>query len=106
MGELGGFLRERRTPSNERDPRERIRDYREILLPVAREHDEIEGARCMECGIPFCHSACPLGNRIPDWNDLVYRRHWWDAYDALDTTNPFPELTGRICPAPCERGAC
>ena len=102
MGELGGFLRFDRREPGERDPQERVGDHREFvrLLPVAELRQQ--GARCMECGVPFCHSGCPLGNLIPEWNDLVYRDDWADASDQLHRTNNFPELTGRLCPAPCE----
>ena len=86
----------------ERDPAERAHDYREFTLtrPVAELRDQ--GGRCMDCGVPFCHSGCPLGNLIPDWNDLVYRDRWQPAIEALHRTNNFPEFTGRLCPAPCE----
>jgi len=102
MGKIGGFLEIGRQEPPERDPRERVRDYREFVgtLPVAKLREQ--GARCMECGVPFCHSGCPLGNLIPDWNDLVYRDRWREAIDQLHRTNNFPELTGRLCPAPCE----
>ena len=102
MGELGAFLKIPRVESPERDARERIGDYREFvgMLPVAALQEQ--GARCMECGVPFCHSGCPLGNLIPDWNDLVYRDRWREAIDQLHRTNNFPEFTGRLCPAPCE----
>ena len=102
MGQLGGFLRITRAPTPQRDPRTRIADHREVyeLLPepAARE----QGARCMDCGVPFCHDGCPLGNLIPDWNDLVYRDEWRAAIERLHATNDFPEFTGRLCPAPCE----
>jgi glutamate synthase (NADPH/NADH) small chain len=102
MGKLGGFLKYDRVEQPERDPRERVGDYREFMgaldLPVLQE----QGARCMECGVPFCHNGCPLGNLIPEWNDLVYRDRWREAIDQLHRTNNFPELTGRLCPAPCE----
>jgi glutamate synthase (NADPH/NADH) small chain len=102
MGELKGFMRVGREPIPERDALERLHDYREFLItrPVAELRDQ--GARCMECGVPFCHSGCPLGNLIPDWNDLVYRDRWHDAIRQLHFTNNFPEFTGRLCPAPCE----
>jgi glutamate synthase (NADPH) small chain len=102
VGELGGFLKIERHGVEYRDPSERVGDYREFL--VARSAEEIgeQGARCMECGIPFCHNGCPLGNLIPDWNDLVYRDRWYDAIRQLHATNNFPEFTGRLCPAPCE----
>jgi glutamate synthase (NADPH/NADH) small chain len=84
---------------------ERLRDWREVYLPYPEEDLRRQGARCMDCGIPFCHQGCPLGNIIPDWNDLVYRDKWRDAHERLAATNNFPEFTGRLCPAPCE-GAC
>ncbi|MBA3370207.1 MAG: glutamate synthase subunit beta [Thermoleophilaceae bacterium] len=102
MGELGGFLKIHRQDGRKRPVGERRHDFREyttgLTVPELRE----QGARCMECGVPFCHSGCPLGNLIPDWNDLVYRDRWREALDALHATNNFPEFTGRICPAPCE----
>jgi glutamate synthase (NADPH) small chain len=102
MGELKGFMRVDRASIPERDALERLHDYREFTLtrPVPELRDQ--GARCMECGVPFCHSGCPLGNLIPDWNDLVYRDRWQDAIGQLHYTNNFPEFTGRLCPAPCE----
>jgi glutamate synthase (NADPH) small chain len=102
VGELGGFLKIGRIESPERDPRERVGDYREFVrtLPVVELRGQ--GARCMECGVPFCHHGCPLGNLIPDWNDLVYRDRWREAIVQLHRTNNFPEFTGRLCPAPCE----
>ncbi|MDQ3934933.1 MAG: glutamate synthase subunit beta [Actinomycetota bacterium] len=102
MGELGGFLKIHRVEPRKRPKTERVEDFREyvVLLPQAELQEQ--GARCMDCGIPFCHSGCPLGNLIPDWNDLVYRDRWREAIDALHATNNFPEFTGRICPAPCE----
>ena len=80
-------------------------DWREVYLPYKTADLEQQGARCMDCGIPFCHQGCPLGNLIPDWNDLVYRDRWQAAIDRLHATNNFPEFTGKLCPAPCE-GAC
>jgi glutamate synthase (NADPH) small chain len=102
MGKLGGFLQIERHGIAYRDPGERARDYHEFMLerPVAELREQ--GARCMDCGVPFCHNGCPLGNLIPDWNDLVYRDRWQDAIAQLHATNNFPELTGRLCPAPCE----
>ena len=102
MGELGGFLRIERGPTPERDPRRRIGDHGEIYLVPSAAHAADQGARCMDCGVPFCHEGCPLGNRIPDWNDLVHADDWHAAIDALHATNDFPEFTGRLCPAPCE----
>jgi glutamate synthase (NADPH/NADH) small chain len=84
---------------------ERVRDWREVYLPYPETALKEQAARCMDCGIPFCHSGCPLGNLIPDWNDLVYRDRWKAAIERLHATNNFPEFTGRLCPAPCE-GAC
>jgi glutamate synthase (NADPH/NADH) small chain len=102
MGELGGFLKITRAPQRERDPRERVADYKEIFQVLEAEDAREQGARCMECGVPFCHDGCPLGNLIPDWNDLVYQDRWREAIEQLHATNDFPEFTGLICPAPCE----
>jgi glutamate synthase (NADPH/NADH) small chain len=102
MGELRGFMRVERKPTVERDAAARAHDYREFTLPRAVEELRDQGARCMDCGVPFCHNGCPLGNLIPDWNDLVYRDRWQDAIEQLHRTNNFPEFTGRLCPAPCE----
>src|ERR687889_602625 len=99
MGELGAFLKIERVGVPYRDPHERAKDFEEFMI---RRPDEELGARCMECGVPFCHNGCPLGNLIPDWNDLVYRDRWADAIVQLHATNNFPEFTGRLCPAPCE----
>jgi glutamate synthase (NADPH/NADH) small chain len=102
MGEVGGFKKYARVPPPERDPRERVGDHREFVRALPLVELQQQGARCMECGVPFCHNGCPLGNLIPDWNDLVYRDRWRDAIDQLHRTNNFPEFTGRLCPAPCE----
>jgi glutamate synthase (NADPH/NADH) small chain len=102
MGELGGFLKIERHGFRYRDPAERVADVDEFLEQQPVEELRDQGARCMECGIPFCHNGCPLGNLIPDWNDLVYRDRWQDAIRQLHATNNFPEFTGRLCPAPCE----
>jgi glutamate synthase (NADPH/NADH) small chain len=105
MGELGGFLKIERVGSPYEDPTQRIegdRTYREFVVQRSDEELAAQGARCMECGVPFCHNGCPLGNLIPDWNDLVYRDRWQDAIRQLHATNNFPEFTGRLCPAPCE----
>jgi len=102
MGELGAFLKIERVGVVYRDPAERSGDYREFLERRPDEELSEQGARCMECGVPFCHNGCPLGNLIPDWNDLVYRDRWQDAIRQLHATNNFPEFTGRLCPAPCE----
>jgi len=102
VGELGAFLKIARAETPERPPGERVGDHREFVrtLPLVQLREQ--GARCMECGVPFCHSGCPLGNLIPDWNDLVYRDRFREALDQLHRTNNFPEFTGRLCPAPCE----
>ena len=103
MGELGGFLKIERTDFALPDP-QRARRATTRSSCVTRPSAELreQGARCMDCGVPFCHNGCPLGNLIPDWNDLVYRDRWRDAIDQLHATNNFPEFTGRLCPAPCE----
>lgn len=102
MGELGAFLKIEREGVVYRDPAERSGDYHEFMERRPDEELAAQGARCMECGVPFCHNGCPLGNLIPDWNDLVYRDRWQDAIRQLHATNNFPEFTGRLCPAPCE----
>jgi glutamate synthase (NADPH/NADH) small chain len=105
MGKVTGFLEiPRRLPARRPVP-VRVRDWREVYEPFSPEHSMAQAARCMDCGIPFCHEGCPLGNLIPEWNDLVYRDDWYDASERLHATNNFPEFTGRLCPAPCE-GAC
>jgi len=105
MGKLKGFIEIERQKQPARAVEERIRDWNEVYLPQTIPVLEAQGARCMDCGIPFCHQGCPLGNLIPDWNDLVYRGKWQAALDRLHKTNNFPEWTGRLCPAPCE-GSC
>ncbi len=102
MGEIGGFLKIERRGIPYRKSGERARDYREFLIQRPTPELQAQGARCMDCGVPFCHNGCPLGNLIPDWNDLVYRDRWADAITQLQATNNFPEFTGRLCPAPCE----
>jgi glutamate synthase (NADPH/NADH) small chain len=102
MGELGGFLKITRHGIPYRDAAERVNDYKEFVVDRPDEELAQQGARCMECGVPFCHNGCPLGNLIPDWNDLVYRDRWEDAIVQLHATNNFPDFTGRLCPAPCE----
>src|SRR5512137_2795041 len=102
MGKVTGFLELQRIQEASEATRERIRHYREFVLTLTDESASKQGARCMDCGIPFCHSGCPVNNIIPDWNDLVYRKQWRHALDVLHSTNNFPEFTGRICPAPCE----
>ncbi|MCE2694974.1 MAG: hypothetical protein LW645_12030 [Verrucomicrobiaceae bacterium] len=114
MGKPTGFIEFTRELPADRDPLERIKDWKEIHLHLPEENLKKQGARCMDCGIPFCHSGtlisgmasgCPINNIIPEWNDLVYRGLWKEALDRLHKTNNFPEFTGRVCPAPCE-GSC
>jgi glutamate synthase (NADPH/NADH) small chain len=102
MGELGAFLKIERAGVTYSDAHERVGNYNEFLVQRPDEELAAQGARCMECGVPFCHNGCPLGNLIPDWNDLVYRDRHRDAITQLHATNNFPEFTGRLCPAPCE----
>ena len=102
MGKITGFMEIERETAARRPVRERVKDWREYELKMPEEKLRQQGARCMDCGIPFCHKGCPLGNIIPDWNDLVYRGRWREAIDRLHWTNNFPEFTGRVCPAPCE----
>ncbi len=114
MGKTTGFIEYTRTLPAARPPAERVFDWREFHEPMPQSHLREQGARCMDCGVPFCHtgqiingaaSGCPINNLIPEWNDLVYRGHWRAALDRLHQTNNFPEFTGRVCPAPCE-GSC
>jgi glutamate synthase (NADPH/NADH) small chain len=105
MGKITGFIEIKRAKPQARPIPERLRDWNEVYLPDAEARVREQGARCMDCGIPFCHQGCPLGNLIPDWNDLVYRHRWEAASERLHATNNFPEWTGRLCPAPCE-GSC
>ncbi|MHB8455464.1 MAG: glutamate synthase subunit beta [Acidiferrobacterales bacterium] len=102
MGKPTGFLEFRRHDPENLPVKERIRFYREFALPLDQKETIQQGARCMDCGIPFCQTGCPVNNIIPDWNDLVYRERWKEALAVLHSTNNFPEFTGRICPAPCE----
>jgi glutamate synthase (NADPH/NADH) small chain len=102
MGEVTGFLKWRRITPKRRPVDVRVHDWREVYEPFPEETLKQQAGRCMDCGIPFCNNGCPLGNLIPDWNDLVYRDHWREAIDRLHATNNFPEFTGRLCPAPCE----
>ena len=105
MGKATGFIEIHRKKQPTRPVAERLHDWREVYLPYANLDLQGQAARCMDCGVPFCHQGCPLGNLIPDWNDLVYRDRWDAAIDRLHATNNFPEWTGRLCPAPCE-GSC
>ena len=102
MGKITGFLEIARETPGRRPVAERVNDWLEIYQPFPAEKVRRQGARCMDCGLPFCHTGCPLNNLIPDWNDLVYRDRWRDAIRQLHATNNFPEFTGRVCPAPCE----
>ncbi len=102
MGKATGFMEYKRELPERRPVQERIQDFFEVYQPFPNEKLQIQGARCMECGVPFCHSGCPLNNVIPDWNDKVYRNRWKEAIRLLHATNNFPEITGRLCPAPCE----
>jgi len=102
VGKVTGFLEFERADPSKRSISERVRDYREFELPIVQEELTKQGARCMDCGVPFCNTGCPLGNLIPDWNDHVYRSQPELASVSLHSTNNFPEVTGRICPAPCE----
>jgi glutamate synthase (NADPH/NADH) small chain len=102
MGNTTGFLEFTRELPGKRSPQERVKDYNEFIERYSDEKLNQQSGRCMDCGIPFCHNGCPLGNIIPEFNDAVYRKSWGEAYDILSSTNNFPEFTGRICPAPCE----
>jgi glutamate synthase (NADPH/NADH) small chain len=102
MGQIDGFMKFNREMPKSRDPKERIKDYKEVYTPLEKEKVKQQAARCMDCGVPFCHNGCPLGNVIPDFNDAVYNGKWEEAIKILSSTNNFPEFTGRICPAPCE----
>ena len=102
MGETTGFLKWKRETPTRRAAETRVFDWQEVYKPFPRESLMAQAGRCMDCGIPFCNNGCPLGNLIPDWNDLVYRDHWREAIERLHATNNFPEFTGRLCPAPCE----
>src|SRR5258706_6177070 len=102
MGKMTGFMELQRVPEETLPVAERVSNSREFIFALTDEAASTQGARCMDCGIPFCQSGCPINNIIPDWNDLVYRKQWRSALDVLHSTNNFPEFTGRICPAPCE----
>ena len=102
MGKVTGFMEHGRQNPPKRAVDDRLRDYLEVYREASEEGIRAQSARCMDCGVPFCNEGCPLGNIIPDFNDLVYRGHWRDALVRLRRTNNFPEFTGRICPAPCE----
>jgi glutamate synthase (NADPH/NADH) small chain len=102
MGKVAGFKELGRITPDRRSIHDRLRDWREVYKPWPEQDARAQAARCMDCGVPFCNSGCPLGNLIPEWNDLVYQGNWREAIERLHTTNNFPEFTGRICPAPCE----
>ena len=102
MGKVTGFLEFEREDRDYAPVEERIKNYREFVLPLPEKDTRDQAARCMDCGIPYCHNGCPVNNQIPDWNDLVYRGNWEEAARNLLSTNNFPEVTGRVCPAPCE----
>ncbi len=102
MGKVTGFLEIDRRDRRYAPAGDRVRHYREFVIPLSEEATRDQAARCMDCGIPYCHNGCPVNNQIPDWNDLVYRNDWEEASRNLHSTNNFPEVTGRICPAPCE----
>jgi glutamate synthase (NADPH/NADH) small chain len=102
MGKETGFLEIDREDRTYQDPKKRIANYKEFTIPLAADKLQNQAARCMNCGIPYCHNGCPVNNMIPDWNHLVYEGDWKDALDNLHSTNNFPEFTGRVCPAPCE----
>ncbi|MGA9270101.1 MAG: glutamate synthase subunit beta [Lutimonas sp.] len=103
MGKITGFKEFERVDEKNRPVGQRVKDYKEFTIPLKEEDLQKQGSRCMDCGIPFCHSGCPLGNLIPDFNDLIYRGEWKKALEILHSTNNFPEFTGRLCPAPCEK---
>jgi glutamate synthase (NADPH/NADH) small chain len=102
MGKITGFLEFERNDRHYQPVEERIKHWREFVLPLPEEENRTQAARCMDCGVPYCHTGCPVNNQIPDWNDLVYRGNWQEASHNLHSTNNFPEFTGRVCPAPCE----
>jgi len=102
MGKVTGFLDFARQSERNLPTEERVKNYKEFILHLTDEEAKVQGARCMDCGIPFCNNGCPVNNIIPDWNDLVFKQDWEAAIDVLHSTNNFPEFTGRICPAPCE----
>ena len=102
MGKITGFLEFTRELPGKRPVQERVNDYNEFVTRYTEQKLNEQSARCMDCGTPFCHEGCPVGNLIPEFNDAVYNQDWKEAYDILNSTNNFPEFTGRICPAPCE----
>jgi glutamate synthase (NADPH/NADH) small chain len=102
VGKATGFLELNRQDRIYADANERLKHYKEFVVPLPEEKLKAQASRCMDCGIPYCHNGCPVNNIIPDWNHLVYEGDWQNALEVLHSTNNFPEFTGRICPAPCE----
>lgn len=102
MGKITGFLEIDREDRHYAPVDERVKHYKEFVIPLSDKETRDQAARCMDCGIPYCHNGCPVNNQIPDWNDLVYKDDWEKASRNLHSTNNFPDFTGRICPAPCE----
>src|SRR6059058_1421224 len=102
MGKITGFMEFQRQEEDHLEPAARLKNYKEFTITLTDAQAKVQGARCMDCGIPFCNTGCPVNNQIPDWNDLVYHGKWREAARNLHSTNNFPEVTGRICPAPCE----
>ena len=102
MGKVTGFMEYERIEEGYKPVAERVKHYKEFVIGLSDEQAKIQGARCMDCGTPFCNNGCPVNNIIPDFNDLVYHQDWQNASTVLHSTNNFPEFTGRICPAPCE----
>ena len=103
MGKIGGFKEFNRADEGNIAVVERVANYNEFTIALPKDKIKEQGSRCMDCGIPFCHSSCPLGNLIPDFNDMVHQEEWQSALEILQSTNNFPEFTGRLCPAPCEK---
>ena len=102
MGKITGFMEFERAERPYEPVEKRVKTWGEFVVPLGEPATKTQAARCMDCGIPYCHNGCPINNQIPDWNDLVYRGHWQEALANLHSTNNFPEVTGRVCPAPCE----
>ena len=102
MGKPTGFMEYSRHERSYDQVENRVKHYREFVIPLSEQQISTQGARCMDCGIPYCHNGCPINNIIPEWNDAVYQGDWQNALEVLHSTNNFPEFTGRICPAPCE----
>ena len=102
MGKVTGFLEFERNDRDYAPVEERVKTWHEFVLPLTETETRDQAARCMDCGVPYCHTGCPVNNQIPDWNDLVYKNNWQEASRNLHSTNNFPEFTGRVCPAPCE----